>query len=187
MTVSIGGLAAPILYTDPGQINLVAPFGIPTGGTVPVEIRRNGLTIAAFDALVADTHAALFTADGSGVGALAALNQDASVNSARNPAAPGSIVTVFGTGFGAMVPPALDGAAPCTAVSKPVAVLPLSLGYAISGSYLSARATIEYIGNAPCQVQGAVQINLRLLDGVRPIDGLVSLSSGFGSGTIAVQ
>ncbi len=36
MTVSIGGVAAPILYTDAGQINLVVPFGIPTGGTAPV-------------------------------------------------------------------------------------------------------------------------------------------------------
>jgi uncharacterized protein (TIGR03437 family) len=188
MTVSVGGLSAPILYTDPGQINLVAPFGIPTSGTAHVEIQRNGLTVAAFDAPVAETHAALFAADGSGFGPLAALNQDGSVNSARNPAAPGSIVTVFGTGFGTMVPPALDGAAPCTAVSKPVATLPLFLNYTTGGPPLSAPAIFEYIGNAPCQVQGAVQINLRLLDGVRPVDGVVSLSYGFGyPGTIAVQ
>ena len=189
MNVSIGGLPAPMLYADAGQINLVAPFGIATSGKVPVEIRRNGRLIAAFDEPVSETHAALFTSDGSGLGPLAALNQDGSVNSAANPASAGSVVSVFGTGFGVMAPAALDGASPCKAVSKPVAAVSFAAFGDSAGPAFSAPATVEYIGNAPCLVQGAVQINLRLPDAVKPFNGVITLSmfGGVGSGTIAVR
>ena len=86
MTVSIAGIPAPFLYADPGQINLVTPFAIPTAGTVPVEIRRNGSLISAFEKQVSEIQAALFTSDGSGIGLLATLNQDGSINSSANPA-----------------------------------------------------------------------------------------------------
>jgi len=39
----------------------------------------------------------------------AALNQDGSSNFANNPAAPGSVVTLFAMGGGQMVPQATDG------------------------------------------------------------------------------
>jgi uncharacterized protein (TIGR03437 family) len=183
MTVSIGGLPAPILYADAGQINLVAPFAIPTSGKVPVEIRRNGSLIAAFNETVTEKHAALFTNDGSGSGPLAALNQDSSVNSASNPASPGSVISVFGTGFGAMAPEALDGATPCKPVSNPVAAFSISMYGESGGPLFSAPAEIEYIGNAPCLVQGAVQINLRIPNTIKPSNGIISL----GYGTIAVR
>jgi len=114
------------------------------------------------------------------------LNQDGSINSASNPL--GSAITVFGTGFGTMAPPALDGSAPCAPVSKPVATdFPTRvMGYS-EGNAVSAPVPIEYIGNAPCLVQGAIQINLRIPDSVKPTGGILTLSSFAGSGSIAVR
>ena len=188
VTVSIAGLPAPILYAGPGQINLVVPFGIPTTGTVAVEIRRNNLVISAFEKPVSDGHAALFTSDGSGFGLLAALNQDGSINSSLSPASPGSVVSVFGTGFGAMSPPAPDGAAPCKAESKPLANVSVLVYGASDGPVYSAAGTIEYVGNAPCLVAGVVQINFRIPN-VTPIsDGTVTITVRPGDfGTIAVR
>ena len=185
MTVSIGDLPAPILYADAGQINLVAPFAIPTSGTVPVEIRRNGSLIASFNQKVIEIHSGLFRNDGNGsvYGSLAALNQDGSVNGASNPASPGSVITVFGTGFGAMTPAVPDGAATCQPVNKPVTTFSTFPVYG-DGGPVSVPAEIEYIGNAPCLVQGAVQINLRIPTTIKPSDGIIMLSN---FGTIAVR
>jgi hypothetical protein len=91
VSVSIDGIAAPILYADPGQINLVAPFSVPPMSAVPVEIHRSGSLAALFQKQVSQVHPALFTSDGSGFGLLAALNQDGSINSASNPAARGRV------------------------------------------------------------------------------------------------
>jgi uncharacterized protein (TIGR03437 family) len=189
MTVSIAGLSAPILYADSGQINLVAPFSIPDAGTVPVEIHRNDLLIGRFDTGVSPYHPALFTRGGSGRGLLAALNQDGSVNSQSNPATRGSVVSVFGTGYGVMSPLPGDGTAPCRVYSRPVTEISAEVFGAPEGSVVSAPAGIQYFGNAPCLVAGVVQINLRIPETIRPAsDGTatISLRPG-GSGPIALR
>jgi hypothetical protein len=52
------------------------------------------------------------------------------------------------------------------------------------GGPVSVPAEIEYIGNAPCLVQGAVQINLRIPATIKPSGGIITLSN---AGTIAVR
>lgn len=189
MTVSIGNIAAPILYADSGQINLISPFSIPLVETVPVEIHRNGVPGVPFHKNVAQFHPALFSSDGSGFGLLAALNQDGSVNSASNPASRGSIVSLFGTGYGMMVPAPMDGAAPCSANSTPVTEITAIVYGSSAGRVTFAPAEIQYAGNAPCLVAGMVQINLRLPATLEPIDGSVSISvkPGGNGGAIAVR
>jgi hypothetical protein len=46
----------------------------------------------------------LFTSDFSGKGQAAALNESGRLNSSKDPAAPGSVVTLYGTGFGELAP-----------------------------------------------------------------------------------
>ena len=57
-------------------------------------VRSNAVTLA-----VAATAPGLFTANSSGKGQGAILNQDGTVNTAANPAAAGSIVQIFLTGL----------------------------------------------------------------------------------------
>jgi uncharacterized protein (TIGR03437 family) len=95
----------------------------------------------------------------------AALNQDGTVNSANNPAAPGSIVTVFATGLGPISPPQADGT--LVGFPLPVNVVPVKvqafwqdfLGY----GYIPY--TVTYAGPAPYLVAGASQINFQLATG----------------------
>jgi uncharacterized protein (TIGR03437 family) len=61
----------------------------------------------------------LFTADGSGNGALAALNEDGTVNSPTNPIGRGKIVILFGTGMGVIPGAPPDGQAPTGPVAAP--------------------------------------------------------------------
>jgi uncharacterized protein (TIGR03437 family) len=150
ISVWIGGLPAPLLYAAPDQINLVTPFGIAGTGKARVEIHRDGSVLSVFDKTVVQTHAGLFWSDPSRSVYLAALNEDGSVNSAANMASPGTIVTVFATGLGAMIPQLIDGARPSQPIARPVAPV------AITVSQDAALAQIEYVGNAPTLVQGAV-------------------------------
>ena len=154
--VFVGGLPAPLLYAGPNQINLIAPFGIPAGASAPLELRRDGSVVAAFDVRTAPQAPAFFTADSSGGGLAAALNQDGSVNSVSNPVGAGSAVVLFATGMGAMTPQPTDGSHPAGIANAPAASYT-----AIVNGY---PAAIEYIGNAPTLVEGVVQVNVRLPD-----------------------
>jgi uncharacterized protein (TIGR03437 family) len=152
--ILVGGLRAPILYAAPNQINLVIPFGLAAGPAQPFELRRNGAVVSKFSVRVLPQHMGLFTLNSTGAGQLAALNQDGSVNSPDNPAALGSTVVVFGTGFGVMTPLPVDGSQSPQASNKPVSTYQAT----VSG----VDAAIVYIGNAPTLVAGVVQINVRL-------------------------
>jgi uncharacterized protein (TIGR03437 family) len=89
-----------------------------------------------------------------------------------------------------MQPPMADGGAPCEAISKPIADFDVSV-FGMAGTPVYwAPGEIQYIGSAPCQVAGTVQINFRLPTGVTPnLDGTVTVSvrPGVNSGTIAVR
>jgi uncharacterized protein (TIGR03437 family) len=98
----------------------------------------------------------LFTADGSGHGQLAALNQDGTVNSSTNPAKPGSVVAVYMTGVGAMAPPIGDGQLGPLQPPFPFPVL------GVSATVNGAGAPVLFAGQAPALIAGAVQVNVQI-------------------------
>src|SRR5262249_37641040 len=104
------------------------------------------------------------TADGSGLGQVAALNEDGSVNSPANPAARGSIISLFLTGAGLTVPQPSDseitGSIPPRLKAGDVKVL-LSLEIPEYGAD-AVLADLLYAGAAPGSVQGLVQLNARI-------------------------
>lgn len=159
LRVTANGLPVPLLYAESGQINMVTPFAI-SGDRVQFEIGRDGKAIAAFSVFPHPQHAGAFTANGVPFGQLAALNQDGSVNTASNPASPGSIVSVFATGLGAMTPQLPDGAVAMQIANAPE----VKPAITVNGQ----AAEVWYMGNAPGLVQGVVQINLRLPNPLPP-------------------
>jgi uncharacterized protein (TIGR03437 family) len=105
------------------------------------------------NAIVLQSHTAapaLFTLAG-GVGQAAALNQDFSANSTKNPAQKGSVITLYGTGGGALVSGVQDG-------SVAMSAIPL-LG-AVTATVGGVAAPVEYAGTAPGLVAGGVQVNV---------------------------
>ena len=136
--------------------------------TVPVEPSAFGIS----------TH----DASGSRQGAI--FNQDGSLNSKANPAARGSIVTLFGTGEGVTTPVLPDGAlvisTPYSKPQPPVIV-----------KFADQTADVQYAGAAPFLPTGVLQINATIPNGVTPGDVPITVSiagiSTTRTVTVAVQ
>jgi uncharacterized protein (TIGR03437 family) len=106
---------------------------------------------------VVSTAPGLFTADASGSGQAAALNEDGSLNSNSDPAARGSIVTFFLTGAGAMTPAVADGETIPLQGPWPTANSAIELAFTGYGA-----AEILYAGAAPGLVAGVIQVKARV-------------------------
>jgi uncharacterized protein (TIGR03437 family) len=149
ISVSIGGTPATILYSGASQINFVVPPSVTaTNGAALVQISRGGLLLVSTPVTAVAASPALFTANGQGFGQGSILNQNFSANSAANPAKQGSYVMVYGTGFGATLPPGPDGLS--------------MLASGVSATVGGAAAEVTYAGLAPGQTPGLQQINVHL-------------------------
>lgn len=149
--VMIGGVPAPLLYVSSNQINAIVPFGI-AGLTEDVQVLYQGQVTATTTVPVQTDSPAIFSMNSSGGGQGAILNQDGSVNSASNPAAPGSVVVLFANGAGQTTPSSEDGL-----VSTPPYAIPnLPVTVTIDGQ----PAQVIYAGYAFGLVAGVLQINV---------------------------
>jgi uncharacterized protein (TIGR03437 family) len=166
--ILVNGVAAPLLYASPTQINAVVPFEL-SGETCAITVRNAAGTIGPASMNVFAAVPAFFTLNGSGSGQAAALNQDGSINSATNPAARGSTIQLFLTGAGQMTPPPADGS--ITPLAPPFATVALGTS-ALYGQ-------VVYAGAAPGLVAGAVQINI-LISAAAPTGSSVSLGLSIG-------
>lgn len=95
----------------------------------------------------------------------AALNQDGTFNAASNPAAPGSIVTVYATGLGPITPSQRDG----SRIGFPLPANTLTFGveavYTLGipfGIEMDVPFEVMYAGPAPTLVAGVSQVNFRV-------------------------
>jgi uncharacterized protein (TIGR03437 family) len=105
-------LPAPIYYMGPGQTNFQVPSNAPLGtDRIAVRTADTGELVAGGSVVVAAAAPGIFTANQSGAGQAAVLNQDNTVNSSSNPAAVGSTVVIYGTGQGQVSPSVSDGTA----------------------------------------------------------------------------
>ena len=155
----IGGIAAPLLYASASQVNAIVPYGVRSSGTVTVQVISSSITSATWDVPLASVAPAVFTANSTGVGQAAVLNQDNSVNSPSNPAPPGTTIQIFATGGGETVPPSITGA-----LAPPGEILDQSVQVTIRG----LTAVVSYAGAAPGEVNGLVQINAVIPQGIAP-------------------
>jgi uncharacterized protein (TIGR03437 family) len=116
------------------------------------------------------------TENGSGQGAI--LNSNGTVNGAGNPAAPGSIVSIYATGEGQLAPAGTTGciSGGTLPLPKPVANVSLTVGG-------QAVSTIEYAGEAPDFVCGLIQINATLPSSLSAGPQPVVLTIGSASNT----
>jgi uncharacterized protein (TIGR03437 family) len=147
-SVTINGFPAPLLFESPGQINAQIPWEIPPGSATVV-VRTRGALSPPVQVTVQQAAPGLFTDESGGA---AALNVDGSANSQGNPAAAGSVISVFFTGQGP-VTTAVDEGAP------PPAGTPDSVTSMTSATIGGAPAQVEFAGLAPLY-PGVAQINL---------------------------
>ncbi len=164
---------APLYVVGPGQINFLFPSTVPAGtNRIAVRVADTGELVAGGSILSAATSPGLFTTSQKGTGQAVAVNQDGSLNSSANPAAIGSVITLYGTGQGQVSPSVLDGMAapsgpPATTVAVPTAdgrtctTAQPSMCVAIG----SAFGDVQFSGLAPGFV-GLWQINVKIPQGI---------------------
>jgi uncharacterized protein (TIGR03437 family) len=152
--VLFNGMASPLIFASASQVNSVVPFGVATG-TTQVQVQYQGRASTSFTVTVVPAAIGILSASSAGVGQALAVNQDGSLNSPLNPAAPGSIVTFLATGAGQFSPAGVDGAI-VGAGDLPRPILP------VLAQVGGQPAEVQYAGGAPGVVEGVIQVNLRI-------------------------
>ncbi len=161
--VLFDGVTAPLLFVSSSQINAVVPFGTAGGHETKMVVENSG--VAAFEArlgVVPAEPAIFLTEEINGyLPVAAALNEDGTVDTSANRAAPGSIVSVFATGLGSLAPQPTDGE-------------PLSGTLPVLQQFVNlfgpGFVDLLYAGPAPGQIAGAMHINFRVpVDSDTPI------------------
>jgi uncharacterized protein (TIGR03437 family) len=159
-TVLFDGIPAPLIFAEAGQLNAVVPFGVAGRATTEVQVQYKDSTSNKATVPLVASAPGLFTLNFSGDGQGAILNEDGSVNSASNPAARGSVVSLWATGGGQTSPPGVDGAI----VAPPLPVLTQSVSVTIGG----AATEVQFAGAAPGLVTGVIQVNVLVPSGIAP-------------------
>jgi uncharacterized protein (TIGR03437 family) len=187
-SVTFNNVPAPLTYVSGGQVNAIVPYEVSGSATAAVVITLNGVASPAISVNVAATAPAIFSTSQGGSGQGAILNQDSSVNSASNPAAPGSVISIYATGEGALTPqPATGSVTPSSGLTFPVPVA-TPINVTIGG----VPAQINYAGEAPGLVSGVLQVNAVIPAGVASGAQTIVLTVGSATNsqqtiTVAVQ
>ena len=189
VSVTFNGVAAPLIFVASNQINLIVPYEVAAqvGQSVPLIVTNNGTASASTNVQVVATAPAIFSLSENGSGQGAILNQNASINGTSNPAAPGSIISIYATGEGQIVP---AGATGCiTGGTLPLPAPAGTVSLTIGGQ---AVTNIEYAGEAPDSVCGLLQINATIPSnvaaGAQPVVLTIGAATNTGQNvTVAVQ
>jgi len=122
---------------------------------------------------VLPVHPALFSANATGRGQVAALNEDNTYNTAGAggfPAQKGHLIQLYGTGEGQTSPGGVDGLLALVQYPKPVTPVTVTIG--------GQQADVIYYGAAPQAVAGLLQVNARIPDNVASGDVDVAIQVG---------
>ncbi|MBS1874377.1 MAG: hypothetical protein JSU00_14265 [Acidobacteria bacterium] len=187
LRVTFDGVPAPIVYTSTNQTNLIVPYEVTGRTSTAMRVTYtapSGLVQAVAWVLPVTAAApAIFTVGSTGVGQGVILNQDNSVNSAANPAAPGSTIAIIATGEGQTSPAGITGVTSPPFLVKPLLPVTASIG-GVAAEVWAARS-------APGYFEGVLQVDIVVPAGLPPgpqpitisVDG-VSSQAGV---TVAVQ
>ena len=157
--VLFDGVPAPLLYAQSRQVNAIAPFELSGKTSTNISVVYNGVTVGTATPNVIFASPGIFRLQPGISSQAAALNQDGTINGPSNPAAPGSVVAVWGTGFGSIDPPCATGGlnppGPVNLASGLSVDIDVNTS-AISGTFYPA----SYAGSAPTLLCGVEQINM---------------------------
>jgi uncharacterized protein (TIGR03437 family) len=202
-SVTIDGVAAPLLYTGVDEVSCIVPFTVAakSGKKVNLAVTYNSIAVVSPASVnVVDANPGLFTMDASGTGQGAILNftvatGDYSINSTANPAIKGATIAVlYLTGYGLTncVDIPASGSTPASPCKVGATVLNL-IGGNVSPK-LAVAVTIDgqaapgAVAQAPLgSVPGLMQVNVPVPAGVKSGNVLVSVTLGTGAAAVTTQ
>jgi len=153
------------------------PFEVANKVSTKVVIAFDGVQSQPATIPVTTAFPGLYTADGSGQGEVLAINEDGTVNSASNPAAGGSVVSVYVSGAGQTNPAGVDGL--ITGTPPPL------VAQAVSILVDNQQAKVTYAGDIPQFAAGAVQVNFVVPSGLTPGNASILLTEPGGASSQA--
>ena len=173
-SVTVNGILAPILYTSATQVAAMVPYEV-TGSNAQVAVVYQGQAATAQTATLAVTSPGVFTANSSGTGPAAALNNGKTVNDSGHPANSGDVVTLYFTGGGQTNPAGVDGKPNGDgSAGNPIPLPVQSVFVNIGGK----NATVQFAGGAPGVVAGIMQVNAVVPSGLSAGAAPVVVQSG---------
>ncbi len=157
-TVTFDGIAAPLLFTQAGQINAIVPFAVSGKARTQMIVSFAGSASARLEVPVAVSRPGIFLVGGDPPTQGLILNQDGTLNSLTHPAPKKSIIVFYAVGAGIMNPEQADGA--ITSLIPPWPAPQQKVAATIGG----APARVDYAGAAPGLVAGVLQVNVEVPD-----------------------
>jgi uncharacterized protein (TIGR03437 family) len=152
--VLFDGVATPLVFVRADQSSAVAPYALAGKSSTQIQVEYQGRKSDPITVPVAEAAPGIFTANSSGKGQGAILNEDGSYNSPQRPASPNSIVVIYATGEGAVDPAVEEGKVTAPPLSKPKLPVSVKIG--------GLEAEVLYAGPAPGLVAGVLQVNARI-------------------------
>ena len=168
VSVKVNGVAAPLLYVGPDQINFQMLFFSPVaaGGLQTVVVTTPSGSLPGFQPQVVS----------NSIGIFVAVNEDFTANSASNPAPAGSIVILYLTGLGDSGPALPNGVISPSADDR-------FRNYIEVAEQIGTAAPLGvlYAGTAPELINGVDQVNVQLPpDLITCPTGTCSVEQGLG-------
>lgn len=158
VAVTFDGLPAKLLFNNGTQINLLVPAELASKSSAQAVVSVDGMQSPALKVGLAQMAPAIFPG--------AVLNQDYSVNSASNPALPGSVIQIFATGLsgsgeitarvaGRLIPvPYFAGAAPgLSGVQQVNLIVPGDMDTAAADVSVCGSTAGQEVCSSPAQVR----------------------------------
>ena len=145
VTVSVNGVAAPVYFISPSQVNFLVPFAV-TPGVRNVEVKTSSATLTGTVRVISAAPGIFANSSGGAV-----VNQDGSLNADAARAVRGQVISIYATGPGALSRAVEDGAG---APGSPLALTTSTPDVFIAG----VPATVQFSGMAP-GFSGLWQIN----------------------------
>jgi uncharacterized protein (TIGR03437 family) len=162
--VLFNGVAAPLLYAGPNQINVISPAAIAGQPTADIRVEGPGgatvfptVWVAAARPQLFSTTLAYFPPIWQMTNLAVALNPDGKLNSQANPAPRGSVVSLWATGTGL-----LNAAQPDGSIVGQTAGLATGVPISVSNAGGPTPLGLVYASQAPNAVVGLTQINIQL-------------------------
>ena len=152
--VLFDGTPAPLVYVSPNRINAIVPGSVSFRTSTKVQVEQAGQLSSVFTIPVVNTSLTFFTASGQGVGQAAAINQDGTVNSPANPAARGSVVSLFINGYGVINSEVSRPVGQVATDSRTVNAPSVQIG--------SFNGVVTFAGYVPGFTTSLLQLNVRV-------------------------
>jgi len=153
-SVLVNGIAAPLYFVSPSQINFQMPSAT-APGSVPIVVMTNAGSSSGLTSTVTPVQPGLFVNPNLRA---KALNQDLTLHTPQTPIGAGGFVLLYLTGMGPTTPAVADGQ---PAPTNPLAVLSGSVSATVGG----LPATVQFAGLAP-GFAGLTQVNVQIPPGL---------------------